>query len=103
MCDYYIDGVLIGKKRDYCNYLRSCEVDDLYGDMGYFTYGLSENSVFRNIPSGTIFKIDCTPYTEMGCNETSATGFSMYTLFNQLSGEWVYYVQLAFALSQGVA
>jgi hypothetical protein len=76
-----------------------CEVDDTYGTMGYVNLGLTENSKFRNIPDGTVFKIDCTPYSEMGCDETSATGFSMYTLFNQLSGEWVYYVQLALSLT----
>jgi hypothetical protein len=76
-----------------------CEVDSTYGSWGYVNLGLTENSTFRNIPDGTVFKIDCTPYSEKGCENEPATGFSMYTLFNQLSGEWIYYVQLAFSLA----
>jgi hypothetical protein len=103
MCDIYMGDTLIGKKVDYCDMMRSCEVDDTYGTLGYINYGLTENSAFRNIPSGTVFKIDCTDYSETGCNKGAATGLSMYTFFNQLEGEWVYYVQIALALAQGLA
>jgi hypothetical protein len=93
-CDFYLAGELVGSNKDYCDFMRGCEYSDDYGGSyrGYFTYGLADNLVFRNIASGSVFKVDCTPYADLGCDEDAATGFSMYSLFNELSGEWVYYV-----------
>jgi hypothetical protein len=72
----------------------SDSVDDLdYFRMSYYALWLNQNSAFRNVPSGTVFKVDCTSYSADSCTgkEDHVNSFSMYSLFNELDGEWIPY------------
>jgi hypothetical protein len=56
------------------------------GEWEYFIYGLQQNSEFRNIESGTEFRVTCDDYEDIA--DFGAThGENIYSIFNLLDEE----------------
>jgi hypothetical protein len=61
---YYLDDVLIASNVDQCDYMSACDDGTNYV---FFTKGLSSIPAFNNMPSGTVFRADCSA-SYSGCD-----------------------------------